>query len=114
MKREPVASFGEYDVYDEPPNTNRSYRRFSIHFRGKFVGATYSKPDADACRFEHRKNTGQQPQYAGSKIVPAHRYQPPTGKYAISIQMHRTAEKNRAAKRASFFASQVSSSTKAV
>lgn len=98
--RDPVVSHGQFVVYFEPPSANRAHHRYAI-FRGeKYIGATYSVPTAEDCAFELRRRTGEQPQYAGTRSVPAHRYQPPTGKYSISIGMHRTAEKNRAAKRA--------------
>lgn len=98
MQRQPAATYGKYSVYFDPPSCQRSYGRYSIFNGDKYVGATYSFPDKDACRHEELKRSGA-PQTA-VKNIPAHRYQPPTGKYSISIQMHRTAEKNRAARRA--------------
>ena len=98
--REPVASFGPYTVFLEPPTANRSYERYGIYRGQQYIGATYSFPTIDDAKFEERKRTSNRPQYAGTQIVPAHRYQQPTGKYSISIDMHRTAEKNRSARRA--------------
>ena len=94
MQRQPAATYGKYSVYFDPPSCRRSYGRYSIFNGDKYVGATYSFPDKDACRHEELKRSGALK--TSIKNIPAHRYQPPTG--TISIQTHRTAAKNRAAK----------------
>lgn len=106
MQREPVAKYGRFRVYFDPPTTQRSYARYSIYEGDKYIGATYSPPTASDCAFEKRRANGAT--YAQSSVqLPSHKYQiqPKThggmgGKYAISPHMHRTAVQNLAVKRA--------------
>lgn len=50
MQREPVATYGSFIVYLERPTAMRSYPRFTVWMRGKYIGAYYSFPTADDCR----------------------------------------------------------------